>query len=239
MVVGGSRGLGLGLVEALAASGAKVTAVARDAVPLAEAKARLGVETVAADATDAGAATRILSDLRPDLLVLNAGAPPVMGRIDSLSWEDFSASWNSDTKIGLHWTQAALKQPLAPESLVILVSSGAAVSGSPLSGGYAGAKRALWFVAGYAGALSEQLGLGIRFRVVVPRQMVAGTGTGDAGLAAYAAAAGVSVGEQAEKWPVMPPLSYGKMLAERIESGGLIEANVFAVRGDTGVTVVE
>lgn len=128
VVVGGSRGLGLGLGEAPAAHGAKVTTVARHAGPLIEAKARLVVETIAPDAR---AAKRILAEARPDLLVVNAGAPPVTGRIHSLSWEDFSASGNGDTRIGLHWTQAAVSQPLVPESLVILVSSGAAVTQLP------------------------------------------------------------------------------------------------------------
>ena len=41
VVTGGSRGLGLGLVEALVAHGARVTVVARDAVALAAVHARL------------------------------------------------------------------------------------------------------------------------------------------------------------------------------------------------------
>ena len=41
VVTGGSRGLGLGLVEALAEQGAKVTIVARDATALAAARRRL------------------------------------------------------------------------------------------------------------------------------------------------------------------------------------------------------
>ena len=42
VVTGGSRGLGLGLVEALVAHGAKVTVVARDADGLGSVRARLG-----------------------------------------------------------------------------------------------------------------------------------------------------------------------------------------------------
>lgn len=62
------------------------------------------------------------------------------------------------------------------------------------------------------GWMSDQLGLGLRFRIPVPRQMVAGTGTGDGGLTGYAAAAGVSFTEQAAKWPEMPPLHYGRLV---------------------------
>jgi NAD(P)-dependent dehydrogenase (short-subunit alcohol dehydrogenase family) len=43
VVTGGSRGLGLGVVEALVAQGAKVTVVARGAQALEAVRARLGV----------------------------------------------------------------------------------------------------------------------------------------------------------------------------------------------------
>jgi NAD(P)-dependent dehydrogenase (short-subunit alcohol dehydrogenase family) len=51
VVTGGSRGLGLGLVEALVAHGAKVTVVARESDALASVRARLGVVTIPADVT--------------------------------------------------------------------------------------------------------------------------------------------------------------------------------------------
>ena len=90
VVTGGSRGLGLGLVEALVAQGARVTVVARGAEALKAVSARLGVATISADVTDETAAHRILDEVRPDILALNAGATPRMGRLDQLSWEDFS-----------------------------------------------------------------------------------------------------------------------------------------------------
>ena len=128
VVTGGSRGLGAGLVEALAARGARVTVVARGADALAAMRARLDVATICADVTDKTAAYDILGQTRPDILVLNAGAKPRMGRLDQLSWEDFSATWETDVKAGLHWLQAALNLPLAAGSRVLLASSGAAVS---------------------------------------------------------------------------------------------------------------
>jgi NAD(P)-dependent dehydrogenase (short-subunit alcohol dehydrogenase family) len=150
VVTGGSRGLGLGLVEALVARGARVTIVARDADALASARTRLGVATISADVTDETAAPRILADVRPEILVLNAGATPPMGPLDQLSWADFTTPWETDVKAGLYWLQAALNLPLKPGSRVLVGSSGAAENGSPLSGGYAGAKRMLWFMAKYA-----------------------------------------------------------------------------------------
>src|SRR5258708_13638139 len=137
VVTGGSRGLGLGMVEALVAHGARVTVVARDADALESVRARLGVATISADVTDETAAHRILAEVRPDILALNAGAKPRMGRLDQLSWGDFTAPWETDVKAGLYWLQAALNLPLKPGSRVLVVSSGAAVDGSPMSGGYA------------------------------------------------------------------------------------------------------
>jgi NAD(P)-dependent dehydrogenase (short-subunit alcohol dehydrogenase family) len=116
VVTGGSRGLGLGLVEALVARGARVTVVARDAKSLEAVHARLGVATVSADVADETAAHRILAEVCPDILVLNAGATPRMGRLDQLSWADFTAPWETDVKAGLFWLQAALNLPLNPGS---------------------------------------------------------------------------------------------------------------------------
>src|SRR5271170_6878422 len=93
VVTGGSRGLGLGLVEALVAHGAKVTVVARDIDALESVRARLGVATIPADITNQNAARQILTEVRPDILALNAGTKPRMDRLDMISWEDFTAPW--------------------------------------------------------------------------------------------------------------------------------------------------
>ncbi len=52
-----------------------MTGVARDPAALAAVEERLGVAGIAADVTDQGAAKRILADVRPEVLVLNAGTP--------------------------------------------------------------------------------------------------------------------------------------------------------------------
>ena len=121
-------------------------------------KQRLGVTVAEADITDEGAAHRILVEVRPDILVLNAGATPPMGRLDQISWADFTAPWETDVKAGLYWIKAALNLPLAPGARVLVGSSGAAENGSPMSGGYAGAKRMLWLMAKYANGVAKQKG---------------------------------------------------------------------------------
>ena len=239
VVTGGSRGLGLGFVEALVAHGAGVTVVARDADALGSVRARLGVATIAADVTDETAAHRILREVRPDILVLNAGAKPRMGRLDQLSWADFSATWETDVKAGLYWLQAALNLPLKSGSRVLVVSSGAAENGSPLSGGYAGAKRMLWIMASYANGVSRQKNLGIRFQTIVPRQMVGGTGVGDAGANAYAGAMSIKRDEFLARFAPMPPREFGEKVVSVLEDPKYAEGFAFGLKGDTGITVIE
>ena len=52
VITGGSQGLGLAMVEALAACGASVTAISRDRAKLAAAE-QAGAAVIAGDATDA------------------------------------------------------------------------------------------------------------------------------------------------------------------------------------------
>ena len=61
----------------------------------------------------------------------------------------------------------------------MIVSSGAGLDGSPLSGGYAGAKRTQMFLARYLQREPNARGLGIRFVALAPRQLLAGTRIGD------------------------------------------------------------
>src|SRR6266700_3157476 len=232
VVTGGSRGLGLGLVEALVAHGARVTVVARGAEALESVHARLGVATISADVTDETAAHRILSEVRPDILALNAGAKPRMGRLDQLSWADFTVPWESDVKAGLYWLQAALNLPLKPGSRVLVMSSGAAVSGSPMSGGYGGAKRMLWFMAKYANGVSEQKNLGIRFQAIVPRQMIGGTGVGDAAASAYAGAMGIKPEEYLTRFGApMPPRAFGEKVVCVLEDPAFAAGLAFGLKG--------
>jgi NAD(P)-dependent dehydrogenase (short-subunit alcohol dehydrogenase family) len=240
VVTGGSRGLGLGLVEALVAHGAKVTVAARGADALEAVGARLGVATITADVTDEAAAHRILSQVRPDILALNAGATPRMGRLDQISWTDFTATWETDVRGGLYWLQAALNLPLRPGSRVLVVSSGAAVNGSPMSGGYGGAKRMLWFMAQYANSVSQERDLGINFQAIVPRQMVGGTGVGDAASTAYAGHLGLTLEAYLARFGApMPPRDFGEKVASVLDDPKYAEGIAFGLKGDTGITMIE
>ena len=240
VVTGGSRGIGLGIVEALTERGARVTVVARASRDLESVAARLGAATIAADVTDKAAALKILSDLRPSILVLNAGALPSTEPLDQLSWEAFSNTWEVDVKAGLYWMQAALATPLAKGSRVLVSSSGAAIAGSPLSGGYAGAKRMLWLMANYADRLAGEKGLGIRFQTIIPRQQIAGTGVGDTVSLAYSARLGLTLEAFLARFGApMPPRQVGEHVVTILTEARYENDRAFNLKGDTGISVEE
>ena len=133
-----------------------------------------------------------LDEADPDLVVIAAGTRPRMAPIEEQSWESFSAPWHVDVKIAFEVGRAALARPLRADSTVVIVSSGAALGGSPLSGGYAGAKRTQMFLADSLRLTAEARGLGVRFVALVPRQLLVGTAIGEAAATAYGAASGQS-----------------------------------------------
>ncbi|MEO7910408.1 MAG: SDR family oxidoreductase [Roseiflexaceae bacterium] len=192
-VVGGSRGIGQGIVRALAAHGASVWALARDAERLEQLKREVaGVQTRVADVTDPQAAIETLRATRPDILVLSAGATPAMAPVHQQSWEQFSRTWETDVHMAFSFGKEALLQPLAPGSVVVIISSAASIGGSALSGAYAGAKRMQWFLAHYLQQESNALERGIRFVALVPKQIIGTTELGHTAASAYAAHQGIS-----------------------------------------------
>src|SRR5882724_6678227 len=194
LVTGASRGFGRAIAVALSKHGAHVVGVARDPGRLAELHAQLGgaFTPVTADAADPVVAGQLLDKYRPRTLVLNAGAAPLTRPVHHQTWQTFSRNWEVDVQHVFNWTREALLLPLEPGSAVIAFSSGAAVNGSPLSGGYAGAKATIRFIAAYAAAESGRNTLGITFTSLLP-QLTPETDLGAAGVAAYAARQGVDI----------------------------------------------
>jgi NAD(P)-dependent dehydrogenase (short-subunit alcohol dehydrogenase family) len=192
VVTGASRGFGRAIAAALVATGTSVVGIARDEPQLRAVRDELGegFTPVAADATDEALAQDVIRERRPSLLVLNAGATPHMAPVHEQTWDTFSRIWHTDTRHVFAWIRAALREPLAPGSVVFAMSSGAAVAGSPLSGGYAGAKAAIRHLGGYAADESKRAGLDIRFVTLLP-QLTPVTGLGAAAVAGYAARQGV------------------------------------------------
>jgi NAD(P)-dependent dehydrogenase (short-subunit alcohol dehydrogenase family) len=195
VVTGTSRGLGRGIAAALAAKGARVVGIARSKGDLV---------SIAGDAADEALAARVVREERPYGIVLCAGAAPVLRAFHEQTWEELSTNWNVDTKSAFVWLKAVLRDPLPAGSHVIVVSSGAAVQGSPLSGGYAGAKRAQWMLADYAATEARRAGLDLRVNVLLPN-LNPSTDLGRAGIAGYAARAGVPVEQFQQRF--LPPVT--------------------------------
>ena len=220
LVTGASRGFGRGIAISLAGAGAHVVGVARDRVRLEELRAQLGgsFTPVAADAADPVVAGQLIDTYHPRVLVLAAGVPPLSRPLHQQTWETFSSNWHTDVRQVFHWSREALLRPLAEGSVVIAFSSGAALRGSPLSGGYAGAKATIRFIAAYAADESQRAGLGIRFVSVLP-QLTPATELGAAAVAAYAQRAGTDLATFTENLgPALTPEHAGKAMV------GLIEA---------------
>src|SRR5256885_14917052 len=79
VVIGGSRGVGRRVVETAIGDGARVLAVARQEERLRQlAREVQGVEVLVLDATEESAPSCVFDVLRPDVLVVTAGAfsPP-------------------------------------------------------------------------------------------------------------------------------------------------------------------
>ena len=227
LVTGASRGFGRGIATALAREGAAVTGVARDRDRLAELAKEIGgsFTAVAADVTDPVVAGKLIDQVAPAVLVLNAGAAPLSRPLHQHTWESFSRAWEVDVRHAFHWSREALLRPLAPGSVVVVMSSGAAVAGSPLSGGYAGAKGTIRFIAAYAAAESERQGLGIRFVSLLP-QLTPATDLGAAAVASYAAREGLTVEEfSASRGPALTISQVGQAVTDLVTDPGLDQAS--------------
>jgi NAD(P)-dependent dehydrogenase (short-subunit alcohol dehydrogenase family) len=207
VVIGGSRGVGRRIVESATRNGARVLAVARQEAALRQlAEEAVGTEVLSLGATDEGAPSKVFDLLQPDILVLCAGAFPPAAPLHKQSWGEFAVNWETDVKIAFHFCKAALSRPLPAGASVILISSGAALAGSPNSGGYAGAKRTQIFVANYSQKESDRLRLGLRFITLAPRIMP-DTELGKHAVSGYSRYLGISAADFVQSMD-SPPSTY-------------------------------
>jgi len=180
-VIGAGEGLGRTMIEVARSAGARTLAVARRPGPLATLAAENpGVLTLAADGADESTPERVFAMLAPDVLVVCGGALPLTESLQDRTWESFSRNWENDVHASF---------------------SGAGLAGSPLSGGYAGAKRMQMFLADYGQEESERLGLGIRFFCLVPRTIMPSTALGKAAVEGYARYRGISEAQVMARFP--------------------------------------
>jgi len=215
IVVGASRGLGRGIATAVARAGTPVIAVARTGAALAElAAADDAIQPEVADAADPAVAGSLLDRYEPRTVILVAGATPLPRPLQFQTWGTFTLNWQTDVRIAFHWVREALLKPLRPGSRLIVISSGAAIAGSPLTGGYAGAKATQRFIAAYAQDEAQRGGLGIAFTAVLPRITPHG-GVGRPAVRAYANRTGQSEEEYVSR--------FGAALTPEIAGAAIVE----------------
>ena len=188
---------------------------------------------MAADVSDPELPSQVMHEIRPDILVLNAGAMPTNKPVHEQSWEQFSRIWETDVRATFNFGKEALLMPMSPGSVVIIVSSGAAIGGSALSGGYAGSKRMQWFLAQYFQEESNNLKRDIRFMALIPKQIVGTTELGHKAAAAYAARQGITEQAFLDRFGVpLTPEKMGHGVAALLTDNAYQQGVAFGINGE-------
>ena len=176
IVTGGSRGIGLAIVRAFAAAGARVAVIATSAGSAergAAAARDVGGEALAfaADVSDGARANEVVGEVvaawgRVDILVNNAGITRDM-LLMKMSDEDIDLVIDVNLKGALRWARAVVRPMLKARSgAIINVSSIVGLVGSPGQSNYAGAKAG---ILGVTRSLAAELGgRGVRVNAIAP-----------------------------------------------------------------------
>ncbi len=203
VVTGASKGIGLAVVNALAASGARVVAGARRTSPELAELAKAGqVKAVEVDlASPVGPAHLVAAaGERVDILVNNVGGAPARpGGFLSITDEDWLATLNLDLMAAVRATRSALPSMLAAKAGVIIsVCSVNARLPDPAVLDYSAAKAGL---AAFSKALAKEVGpQGVRVNTVSPGPVATDLWLGAGGVAeTVGAATGARPGDVASQ----------------------------------------
>jgi 2-hydroxycyclohexanecarboxyl-CoA dehydrogenase len=167
LVTGAARGIGAAIARRLAADGARLTLLGRDAGALADLAAGLGAATVTADVTDDAAVAAAFEAAGPvDILVNNAGMAKTapFRRLDRAHWDAMLA-------VNLTGVYACIRAAL-PSMVergwgrIVNVASTAGLKGYPYVAAYVAAKHG---VVGLTRALAlETARAGVTVNAVCP-----------------------------------------------------------------------
>ncbi len=161
----------------------------------------------------------------------DAGRPDQLKR-DVKGVQTMAADGETDVKSTFFFGKEALLMPMAPGSVVVIMSSGAAIMGSSLSGGYAGSKRMHWFLAQYLQEEANRLNLGIRFVALVPRQIIGATELGHIAASAYAARQGITEQAYLERFGVpLTPEKVGHGVVALLTDSAYQDGTAFGMTG--------
>ena len=192
VVTGASRGIGLAIVRALAAGGARVIAGARSSSPELDELVRTGlVQSLAVDLAGPagpGQLTALAGD-RIDILVNNVGSAPARtGGFLAITDEDWDTSIRLNLMAAVRATRAALPLMLAAgRGAIVNICSVNARLPDPGVMDYSVAKAGL---ASFSKALSKEVGpKGIRVNTVSPGPVATDLWLGKGGVAATVSAA--------------------------------------------------
>ncbi|AKS34667.1 SDR family NAD(P)-dependent oxidoreductase [Mycolicibacterium goodii] len=146
VVTGGTAGIGLEIAKLLAAEGARVTVVGRDAERGAKATVEIGHDArfIQADLGDMDSVTALAAQLGDvDILVNNAGAFPVAPTV-SQDVESFESMFDINVR-GTYFLVAGLAKGMLQRGAgsIVNVTSLAAVKGMPGASVYSATKAAL------------------------------------------------------------------------------------------------
>ena len=186
IVTGGSKGIGLAVVSALASSGAHVIAGARESsAALAELTRSGQVEAIEVDLADPAGSVHLVAAAggRVDILVNNVGSAPARpGGFLSITDEDWLATINLDLMAAVRATRSVLPSMLtAGAGAIVSVCSVNARLPDPAVLDYSVAKAGL---AAFCKALSKEVGpKGIRVNTVSPGPVATDLWLGAGGVA--------------------------------------------------------
>jgi 3alpha(or 20beta)-hydroxysteroid dehydrogenase len=172
VITGAANGFGLAVAERLAAEGARLVLVDRDADGLKAAASKLGGLPVVADVSvesevDGYVAAAVSAHGRIDLFFNNAGIEGRMAPMTELSVADFDRVWSVNARGVFMGLRAVLKVMKAQESGVIVnTASMAAIKGAATFSPYIASKHAVLGLT--KSAALEGAPFGIRVNCVAP-----------------------------------------------------------------------
>jgi len=166
-VTGASRGIGAAIVEALAAEGFEVWAVARSAEALKELARRTGCRALPLDVTDTAALEAALGPLEIDVLVVNAGGVSALKPLHEMGRHELDAMLDLNVKAAFHTVRLALPGMVARRrGHLFLVSSIAAHNPYPAMAVYTASKAAIAMLA--CNLRLDLVGSGVRVTELAP-----------------------------------------------------------------------